>query len=163
MKRNAAISAMGVGIIFVIVLGIVMIVSAPMIAKKNVKNENFEQKSYNNEDFHKTSFNTDEHLDYRQNEDKREESDISKNYPQDGLSALRAEMNNNIQNTESRIYDRIDARLREISMQTSNQGVKDKYVCSIVSYVDSQGQPISPNASDKSKAVKFVFECEYVR
>lgn len=164
MKRSAAISAMGVGIIFVIVLGIVMIVSAPMLANKNKKKIN----TYDEVEVQEPSYRHEERMPEepsRETESYRTStsSDSSSQYSdyQSRIEDLQYDIRRVEEDMNHKIDSRMDAMRMELSQ--SQRTVRDKYVCSIVSYVDEQGQPISPNSPDKSKASKFVFECEYTR
>lgn len=132
MKRRLAMSAMGYGIVFVIILGIIMIVSAPMLVN-NTKKENNQSTNEN----------------------------ISEN-DADNVRGSRENFDNSeLQNLEQRLTARIEnLENRQNSQQSSSSSSStNKFVCTMEGALDASGEVIpleTPNRSDK-----IVFVCEY--
>ena len=145
LNKKSAMSTMGYAIVLVIILGIVMILSAPMMMgkykgdKKNIDN------------------NQEQNYDGRQNYDERV-NDYQSNSP-DGDVAVE------LRNLESRINSRISDLEARQAQNTSvqNQNVSDKFICSLEGNVDADGNVISieGKSMDEVKRSKMVFVCEY--
>lgn len=145
LNKKSAMSTMGYAIVLVIILGIVMILSAPMMMgkykgdKKNIDN------------------NQEQNYDGRQNYDERV-NDYQSN-SSDGDVAVE------LRNLESRINSRISDLEARQAQNTSvqNQNVSDKFICSLEGNVDADGNVISieGKSMDEVKRSKMVFVCEY--
>ena len=145
LNKKSAMSTMGYAIVLVIILGIVMILSAPMMMgkykgdKKNVDN------------------NQEQNYDDRQNYDGRVNDYQSSSSDDDVAVELR--------NLESRINSRISDLEARQAQNTSvqNQNVSDKFICSLEGNVDADGNVISieGKSMDEVKRGKMVFVCEY--
>lgn len=145
LNKKSAMSTMGYAIVLVIILGIGMILSAPMMMgkykgdKKNIDN------------------NQEENYDGRQNYDGRVNDYQSSSSDGDVAVELR--------NLESRINSRISDLEARQAQNTSvqNQNVSDKFICSLEGNVDADGNVISieGKSMDEVKRGKMVFVCEY--
>lgn len=145
LNKKSAMSTMGYAIVLVIILGIVMILSAPMMMgkykgdKKNIDN------------------NQEQNYDDRQNYDGRVNDYQSSSSDGDVAVELR--------NLESRINSRISDLEARQAQNTSvqNQNVSDKFICSLEGNVDADGNVISieGKSMDEVKRGKMVFVCEY--
>lgn len=145
LNKKSAMSTMGYAIVLVIILGIVMILSAPMMMgkykgdKKNIDN------------------NQEQNYDDRQNFDERVNDYQSSSSDGDVAVELR--------NLESRINSRISDLEARQAQNTSvqNQNVSDKFICSLEGNVDADGNVISieGKSMDEVKRSKMVFVCEY--
>ena len=145
LNKKSAMSTMGYAIVLVIILGIVMILSAPMMMgkykgdKKNIDN------------------NQEQNYDDRQNYDGRVNDYQSSSSDDDVAVELR--------NLESRINSRISDLEARQAQNTSvqNQNVSDKFICSLEGNVDADGNVISieGKSMDEVKRGKMVFVCEY--
>lgn len=145
LNKKSAMSTMGYAIVIVIILGIVMILSAPMMMgkykgdKKNIDN------------------NQEQNYDGRQNYDERVNDYQSSSSDGDVAVELR--------NLESRINSRISDLEARQAQNTSvqNQNVSDKFICSLEGNVDADGNVISieGKSMDEVKRGKMVFVCEY--
>lgn len=145
LNKKSAMSTMGYAIVLVIILGIVMILSAPMMMgkykgdKKNIDN------------------NQEQDYDGRQNYDERVNDYQSSSSDGDVAVELR--------NLESRINSRISDLEARQAQNTSvqNQNVSDKFICSLEGNVDADGNVISieGKSMDEVKRSKMVFVCEY--
>lgn len=139
LNKKSAMSTMGYAIVLVIILGIVMILSAPMMMgkykgdKKNIDN------------------NQEQNYDERVNDYQSSSSD--------GDVAVE------LRNLESRINSRISDLEARQAQNTSvqNQNVSDKFICSLEGNVDADGNVISieGKSMDEVKRSKMVFVCEY--
>ena len=145
LNKKSAMSTMGYAIVLVIILGIVMILSAPMMMgkykddKKNIDN------------------NQEQNYDDRQNYDERVNDYQSSSSDGDVAVELR--------NLESRINSRISDLEARQAQNTSvqNQNSSDKFICSLEGNVDADGNVISieGKSMDEVKRSKMVFVCEY--
>lgn len=145
LNKKSAMSTMGYAIVLVIILGIGMILSAPMMMgkykgdKKNIDN------------------NQEQNYDGRQNYDERVNDYQSSSSDGDVAVELR--------NLESRINSRISDLEARQAQNTSvqNQNVSDKFICSLEGNVDADGNVISieGKSMDEVKRGKMVFVCEY--
>ena len=154
MIRKNAMSTMGYAIILVIILGVVMILSAPMMMSK-YKGDKKSSDEYSKKD--------EDYDNYKDRErDKEEYSDSGYN---------RDMSNNNSSDDISRdlkiLEDRMNSRFNDIearqSQKSSSPTITDKYVCSIEGSVDSDGNvtPVDNMNMDEIKRRKIVFVCEY--
>lgn len=145
LNKKSAMSTMGYAIVLVIILGIGMILSAPMMMgkykgdKKNIDN------------------NQEQNYDGRQNYDERVNDYQSSSSDGDVAVELR--------NLESRINSRISDLEARQAQNTSvqNQNVSDRFICSLEGNVDADGNVISieGKSMDEVKRSKMVFVCEY--
>ena len=144
MNRKKAMTTMGYAIVSVIVLGIIMIISAPMIINGNKNKNNADSQEYQ--------------------EDRR---DYDKYSSDDRSVDVVAEMQNIESRLNSRIND-IEARQNNQSQQNysnnNNSNVTNKYVCSMEGTLDSDNNVIPLNSQQPSSSLqnqKIVFVCEY--
>lgn len=158
MAKRKAISAMGVGIIFVIVLGIVMIISAPMMADKAKNNPNSKHYEQNQPpvDHYDRSYDDNSHS---SGEFDRSEFDRLRNDTRMEISRLESNIDSRI---ESRVRDILnDFERRKQTERPSNQpALTNKYICTPISFIDEQGNTVYSSAGHNSKIVKINFECE---
>lgn len=131
MKKRLAMSAMGYGIVSVIILGIIMIISAPMLVNNTKKekaqtpNENIERVNPENPDY------------------------AGRGYEPSELQNLEERLNARIENLEN----------RQSSQPTSTETSTNKYICTMEGSLDASGEVIpleTPNRTDK-----IVFVCQY--
>ena len=143
MTKKSAMSTMGYAIVLVIILGIVMIVSAPMMMNNMKRDKNSAQDDiYNSKRNRDNRENIDEQRDYRPEED----------------------MSRQLRMIEERMNTRLDAlESRQVQRPTSAQSASDKYVCEIEGNVDADGNviPIDNMSMDEVRRRKIVFVCEY--
>lgn len=159
-NRKFAFSTMGFAIVFVIIIGIVMIISAPMMADK------YKDKTPKN--------NYQDEVDNKKNYDENENDYKSENKNSDEYDMLRRQLERNkdeISSMESRILSQVDYKIKEEMNRYGSSGSSssDKYVCSIEGYLDPNGNvvPISSSSPQDetrtSMTKKFVFVCQYNR
>ena len=140
MKNKKAMSTIGYAIVCVIILGIIMIISAPMIIDSNKNKQDVDSQPT------------------------REESHDSEPMPdnQDIVSEM--------QNIESRLNSRInDIEARQSNQpqqnySNSSASVTNKYVCSMEGTLDRDNNVIPLNSQQPSANLqnqKIVFVCEY--
>lgn len=150
MGKKLAMSALGYAIVLVIILGVVMIISAPMMADK------FKNKEHNSqqERVSDNSPGSPEHNDvYEPVQDYKGESSY----------AFSEEMRNLEMRMNSRIND-LEMRQRDIqNYQNNKTSVSNKYVCTIEGTLDVSNNvvPIDTQNSSDIKSQKLVFVCEY--
>lgn len=146
IDKKRAMSNLGYAIVLVIILGIVMIVSAPMLVNKQ-----------------KAKFSSPNN-NYQGNIDYSESSAVS------GANYSENNENSSTSFDELRAFeDRINSRLNDIEIrQQQNQSsnsktISNKYVCSIEGMVDANNNVISVEgqSSEDLKKQKIVFVCEY--
>lgn len=142
MKYKKAMSNMGYAIVCVIILGIIMIISAPMIIDRTKNKEANSQP------------NQEENRDYDQ-------------YASDNRSVdIVAEMQNIESRLNSRISD-IEARQNNQSQQNYSNGssspITNKYVCSMEGTLDNDNNviPLNTQQPENLQNQKIVFVCEY--
>lgn len=144
MNRKKAMTTMGYAIVSVIVLGIIMIISAPMIINSNKNKNNADNQEYQ--------------------EDRRDYDQ----YSSDNRSVdVVAEMQNIESRLNSRIND-IETRQNNQSQQNysnnNNSTVTNKYVCSMEGTLDRDNNVIPLDTQQPSTSLqnqKIVFVCEY--
>ena len=147
MIRKNAMSITGYAIVLVIMLGIVMIISAPMMMDKYKKDKNSPNKNYSQEEYNSKS-----------DRDNRENIDDKNDYnSQDDVSRRLRVM-------EDTLNARLDSiESRQAQRSTTTQSISDKYVCEIEGNVDADGNVTSIDnmSMDEVKRRKIVFVCEY--
>lgn len=147
MIRKSAMSVTGYAIVLVIMLGIVMIISAPMMMDKYKKDKNSPNKNYSQEEY-----------DSKSDRDNRENIDDKNDYnSQDDVSRRLRIM-------EDTLNARLDSiESRQAQRSTTTQSISDKYVCEIEGNVDADGNVTSIDnmSMDEVKRRKIVFVCEY--
>ena len=153
LNKKNAISMMGFAIVFLIVLGIVMILSAPMMMNKdkNDNNSNSDDTRYENEDR--------DNPDRERSRDYEDQSRYDReNSGNSGYSST--EMMDELRNVENRMNSRLSNLEAE---RSSTQSVSDKFICSLEGNVDADGNVISVEGMnmDDIKRRKMVFVCEY--
>lgn len=132
MRKKFAMSAMGYGIVSVIVLGIIMIISAPMIVN-NSKREKTQTPNENIENI--------------ENVDPQPPANTSNNFDYSELQSLEERLNARIDSLETR-------QNSQPAPSSSNN-----YLCTMEGALDASGEVIpleSPNRTDK-----IVFVCQY--
>lgn len=147
MSKKRAMSTMGYAIALVIILGVVMIISAPMMIDKYKKGNNSQYDNYvqNSEDQSKYLPNNRA----ENQENTRENSD---------------ELFNQLRIMEDRINTRLEyLESRQNQNSGSSQSSSDKYVCEIEGNVDADGNvtPIDNMSMNEVRKRKIVFVCEY--
>ena len=151
LNKKSAMSTMGYAIVLVIILGIVMILSAPMLMGKYKG----DKKNHDN--------NQGQNYDDRRDYDGRrgynnDENDYQSSSPDSDVTV-------ELRNLESRINSRIsDLETRQAQNSSAqNQTVSDKFVCSLEGNVDADGNVLSieGKSMDEVKRSKMVFVCEY--
>ncbi len=160
MQKKYAMSNMGYAIVLVIILGVFMIISAPMIMD-NYKNDN--KNTQNNENSYESSQNDD----YDEREDRHGRDRRHEVYNRSEMVNLMDEIRNLENRFDSRLNE-LEAGQREIRENSYNSSetntVSDKFVCSIEGSVDSDGNFVSLDnraAVQDIKKQKIVFVCEY--
>lgn len=151
LNKKSAMSTMGYAIVLVIILGIVMILSAPMLMGKykgDKKNHDNNQEQ-----------NYDDRRDYDGRRDyNNDENDYQSSSPDSDVTV-------ELRNLESRINSRIsDLEARQAqNSSVQNQNISDKFVCSLEGNVDADGNVLSieGKSMDEVKRSKMVFVCEY--
>lgn len=161
MNKKIAMSALGYVIVLIIILGIVMIISAPMMADK------YEKKEKTSPNFDRLSKFEDKNAGYDSSRDNYEERRRSE-------ERHRSEVNNDyvsksdleqIENRfSSKFYD-IERRISDVAEKSSSSEISDKYVCSIEGFLDSAGnvKEIGQDSNVDIRNQKIVFVCEYRR
>lgn len=147
MSKKRAMSTLGYAIVLVIILGVVMIISAPMMIDKYKKGNNSQYDNYvqNSEDQSKYLPNNR----VENQENTRENSD---------------ELFNQLRIMEDRINTRLEyLESRQNQNSGSSQSSSDKYVCEIEGNVDADGNvtPIDNMSMNEVRKRKIVFVCEY--
>lgn len=168
MSKKFGMSTMGYAIVLVIILGIVMIVSAPMMVNK-VKDKG--------NDSDKSAFTSKK---YRvKNNSKTLDSNVAVNSLSSQDNEDYSYDNGEIKDDNSRdFYSEIERIDRKISSRIDNleiqqrefirdynkkESISNKYVCSIEGELDSDNNvvPINNQGNDDIKNKKFVFVCQY--
>lgn len=154
MRKKFAMSALGYAIVLVIILGVVMIISAPMMADK-LKDKSPNDREENVSDDYRE--NRSEPQEYYNNSSSRPVKSSSGNESDYLYEEVR-----NIERRMSVRIDNIDNKLRDLQNSGSNS-VSDKYVCTIEGSLDANNNvvPLDAQSSSDIKTQKFVFVCEY--
>ena len=145
MKKFNAMSTMGYAIVCVIILGIIMIVSAPMLVKDVDKNKSLDKK-------------TEEYTHYE--EPKRYESENNYSYDitnSDEYRELENRLMSRINDLESQLQNNSNANYSQQHEIKTN----DNYLCSVEGVVDSNGNVSPINGPYLLQSQKIVFVCEY--
>ncbi|MFI3300780.1 MAG: hypothetical protein R3Y28_05100 [Candidatus Gastranaerophilales bacterium] len=141
-KKNA-VSFLGFTLIMFIILGVIMVFSAPVL-KNRILDENSKQVEGDVEIEQSRSRNRNENRD-------------------ESIGNSRE-----IYELKNEILEEVDYRIKQAS-ESQDEEVSDRYVCSIEGYVDDSGRPISINSDSRndiqrlknSGKKRFVFICEY--
>lgn len=164
MGKNFGMSNLGYAIILVIIVGIVMIISAPMIVNSN-KNKDVNS---NNISDNKDMSNYDK--------DKLNNSGNDNNMPEDRNNNENSNMDevattSSMRDLEQRVNSRIDGveiRLNDfinnMQSQTKPANTSENYVCSIEGRLDANNNVVpidTPQNSVDVKSQKLVFVCQY--
>ncbi len=160
MQKRNAMSNMGYAIISVIVLGVIMIISTPMIIdsykvgnknnNSNVQeNQNIEGRHARNEDV------------YRNSNLNVSESDMIN--LTDRIRSLENDFGARIRLLEENQKE-MAANNSSRQSQSSEKEISDKFVCTIEGNLDAEGNFIpldSKSSMQASKGQKIVFVCDY--
>lgn len=164
MGKNFGMSNLGYAIILVIIVGIVMIISAPMIVNSN-KNKDVNS---NNISDNKDMSNYDK--------DKLNNSGNDNNMPEDRNNNENSNMDevattSSMRDLEQRVNSRIDGveiRLNDfinnMQSQTKPANTSENYVCSIEGRLDANNNVVPIDNQQSSvdvKSQKLVFVCQY--
>ena len=143
--KRTGLSTMGYAIVLVIILGVVMIISAPMMADK-----------YNN--------------DKKEQEQQQDNSDTELSETRDYYENTLINITDEIHNIENRLTSRIDdLEMRQNQMQQSTSAppsepvVSDKYICVIEGVKNEYGNTVPLNPDMDISSQRIVFVCEYRR
>ncbi len=166
MQKRYAMSNMGYAIIFVIVLGIIMIISTPMIIdsyKSGNKNnqQNISERRYDEERQNEELRQTREKR-YRDNSFDNDANMINLS---DKINSIEINFDSRIRTLEQQQRELLEnnnsARER---VQNPQEEVSDKFVCTIEGNLDSEGNlvPIdSKSSAQTNRRQKIVFVCDY--
>ncbi len=147
MSKKRAMSTMGYAIVLVIILGVVMIISAPMMIDKYKKGNNSQYDNYVQSSEDQSKYLPNNRVENQENT--RENSD---------------ELFNQLRIMEDRINTRLEyLESRQNQNSGSSQSSSDKYVCEIDGNVDADGNvtPIDNMSMNEVRKRKIVFVCEY--
>lgn len=147
MSKKRAMSTMGYAIVLVIILGVVMIISAPMMIDKYKKGNNSQYDNYVQSSEDQSKYLPNNRVENQENT--RENSD---------------ELFNQLRIMEDRINTRLEyLESRQNQNSGSSQSSSDKYVCEIEGNVDADGNvtPIDNMSMNEVRKRKIVFVCEY--
>lgn len=147
MKNKKAMSTIGYAIVCVIILGIIMIISAPMIinGNKNKNNQNEPPNFEEREDYEPYSSDN-------SNVDVVEEMQSIESRLNSRISDLEARQNGQPQQNYSNNYS------------NNNSEIINKYICSMEGTLDKDNNVIPLNSQQPSTNLqnqKIVFVCEY--
>lgn len=161
MSKKFAMSAVGYAIVMVIVLGVVMIISAPMMADK-YKNKNANPDTGNN-NYNQVSGVHPVSSPVPSSSVPSSNGDY--NMSEQNYADISSELRHMEQRFESRIND-IERNQQEImnNAHNSNSSVSDRYVCSIEGYLNENNDVVPIDNQTTSQDIsnkKFVFVCEY--
>lgn len=171
MMKKSAMSTLGYAIILVIILGVVMIISAPMfvdsVRNSSKNNPNNNPNSYENQSNYDKSYSNAEGD--NRGDLKESDQDVGRNYDANSSSNSSGNMDFNaeIMNLERRMLLRLSDIEQKQSQIESNlreqTNSSDKYVCSIEGVLDSNNNvvAIDNQSSQDLKSQKFVFVCQY--
>jgi peptidoglycan hydrolase CwlO-like protein len=133
MNKKNGLSIMGYGIVFVIILGVVMIISAPMFLNSNTKSQ--------------------KDSDSMQDNSEKEYSSQENNF--DDLRMMLEQLTSRVDNLEQVANSRNNNN-------NNNSNVSNKYVCTIEGTLNENGDVV-PIDSNDTRSGKIVFVCEYRR
>lgn len=165
MGKNFGMSNLGYAIILVIIVGIVMIISTPMIVNsvknkdRNLNNisDNNDMSNYDKDKFdnHENNNNMQEDRDYNNEERKSEEAATILS-----MRDVEQRLNSRIDSLETRLNDFIN----NTQSQVKSSNNTDTFVCSIEGKLDANNNVVPIDNQQNSadvKAQKFVFVCQY--
>lgn len=161
MQKRNAMSNMGYAIISVIVLGVIMIISTPMI---------IDSYKVGNKDNSQNPSEESQNIDERRARDREDYNNSIGNVTERDI----LDMSNKIRRIESDF----DLRIRELERnqrealgnnssgqtQGSEREMSDKFVCTIEGNLDAEGNIIpldSKSAMQSGRKQKIVFVCDY--
>lgn len=151
MSKKTGMSTMGYAIVLVIILGIVMIISAPMLVDNYEMDKNKQAQEAQN------SYQNDRHSsrDYNNYNQFQEETYIN----------ITKDMRNIERRLSSRI-DELEMHYRDTSDPTSydeEETLSDKYICEIEGVKNEYGNTVEITEDMDISTRKIVFVCEYRR
>lgn len=165
MGKNFGMSNLGYAIILVIIVGIVMIISAPMIVNSNKNKDVNSNNILDNKDM--SNYDKDK-LDNSGNdnnipEDRRnnnENSNMDEVATTSSMRDLEQRVNSRIDGVEIRLNDFIN----NMQSQTKPANTSENYVCSIEGRLDANNNVVPIDNQQSSvdvKSQKLVFVCQY--
>lgn len=153
MNKKFAMSVLGYAIVLVIILGVVMIISAPMMADK-FKNKGEEPSKTQSDIEHSRSA---DERDYQDKSYSEEDYSNTRNVSEDIYEEVRI-----LERRVNAKVDSLDARQREMFEKMNNtSSVSNKYVCTIEGSLDANNNVVPIDNSTDIRNQKFVFVCEY--
>ncbi len=164
MKKKFAMSALGYVIVLIIILGIVMIISAPMMVDKYKKNGKTSPNSDNRSKYEDKNGSYDRYDSGRDNYEERRRSEESYRSESNDDYVSKSDLEQLESRFSSKLYD-VERRISDVAEKSSSSGISDKYVCSIEGFLDSAGnvKEIGQDANVDIRNQKIVFVCEYRR
>lgn len=148
MKNKKAMSTIGYAIVSVIILGVIMIISAPMIIDSN-KNKNNPNNPPNQEE----SSNYEPYSSDNSNINVVEEMQNIESRLNSRISDIEARQNNQPQQNYSNNYS-----------SNNNSEITNKYICTMEGTLDKDNNVIPLNSQQPSTSLqnqKIVFVCEF--
>ncbi len=140
MYKKNGMSGIGYAIVLVIVLGVIMIASAPMLVDKNNVEAPQEKTAAVPEP--KRQIHEESNFDYEQ-------------------------IRHQIENLEDRLSSRIsnlEMSQQQNKNKSPNSSLQNKYICSLEGSLDEEGNviPLNEPNPDNQRNQKIVFVCEYI-
>lgn len=162
MNKKIAMSALGYVIVLIIILGIVMIISAPMMADKYKKNGNPSPNSDNSSKYEDKDDSNGRYDSGRDNYEERRRIEESYRSESGSDYVSKSDLEQIENKFSSKFYD-VERRISDVAEKSSSTGISDKYVCSIEGFVDSAGnvKEIGQDPNVDIRNQKIVFVCEY--
>lgn len=148
MKNKKAMSTIGYAIVSVIILGIIMIISAPMIIDSN-KNKNNPNNPPNQE----------ESSDYEPYS-----SDNSNINVVEEMQNIESRLNSRISDIEARQNNQPQQNYSNNYSSNNNSEITNKYICTMEGTLDKDNNVIPLNSQQPSTSLqnqKIVFVCEF--
>ena len=148
MKNKKAMSTIGYAIICVIILGIIMIISAPMIidSNKNKNNPNNPPNQEENSDYEPYS------------------SDNSNINVVEEMQNIESRLNSRISDIEARQNNQPQQNYSNNYSSNNNSEITNKYICTMEGTLDKDNNVIPLNSQQPSTSLqnqKIVFVCEF--
>lgn len=147
MDKKLGMTAVGYAIVCVIILGIVMIISAPMMANK------YKDKTQNTE-----QYNDDHASGETEAPAPADSGDNSSSY-NDSNDKIYEELRN--------LENRMDSRMANLEQRQNSApapaSVSDRYVCTIEGVMDENHNVVQIDKNTDIKNQKIIFACEYHR
>lgn len=148
MKNKKAMSTIGYAIICVIILGIIMIISAPMIidSNKNKNNPNNPPNQEENRDYEPYS------------------SDNSNINVVEEMQNIESRLNSRISDIEARQNNQPQQNFSNNYSSNNNSEITNKYICTMEGTLDKDNNVIPLNSQQPSTSLqnqKIVFVCEF--